>query len=870
VASCFNADCLGKTFVLRPDIGEPVTYPAESSSIAKEKIHVLEATGGSPYLPGAETRAFLKEHAYAALMASLGAGKTTVLVDHIQELINEKGQGLKVLVISTRRQQTSAWMSIYGPLGFVDYSKHEGGLWDCPRVVTCLNSLLRVLEPANQDGFCRAPTYDLVVLDEINNISMTLGSTLMEDNASIFECLRGLMLTSERVIIMDGLPTPAINNLLNTMDILDRFHWLVFHSFRFERAILCNGTSYFLKCFLNLLDKGENAFFVSNSKTVITRFRDLAINKAGLAPDTVLAIHGGMDEATRLGCGNPDTWLRYRLVLANMSLGPGVSFNPTENPLHFSATFFIAKVSYGVLPEDVGQLIRRVRHLKDNVKYGLVLRKTENLSQKAVKADTLMQDREKTISSYAQSAIAALGPSRLVKKRLDFERDFLAQEAKRARQKKGAYKPRQMPVYQPTLVLVPKFDESRGELAGEPRPLAFGLTFAPTPVGRLCALNGALCSYWASDSENYLKRLTEILIKSGCSVSTVGPRKKIVHTEKGPIDEVLGSHYTFLNKVQAMADSRDSDHINNDYFLEQARSWVSTAQFNQIRETIYDSNTQDTSGTLMRFAAILRTYDGTHESILKAMDRDVATRFEIKVGLHGHIRIQDNSMSLRPGALPRRGDLNHVPTLAELIECFHNILLLMEHTFDPVTKSIQTTCKDGQWCTLAFYLADMDTRRLWFDTVQRLARLHIRANPSFEHRNSINVHTFLKQDGPDGTIRDHRLVFSVLYPCLKWLGFPVLVDDRRRMVDGTRTTVHIISFDQRYFALCKGLVGFSTAGQQVPISESMKDYFIYVEQHPPATPKKKKRAPSKQSGQENDTGFAASGHRTLPVLSGPV
>ena len=729
--------------------------------------------------------------------------------------------------------------SAFSDLGFSSYDATPGALCNVGRLVICLNSLLRILEPADENGFCKINSFDLLVLDEIDSLARWLGGALLDDNSAIHACLKVLVTNATYVVCMDGLPSPAINYLLESFEMVHDFHWMVFSSFRFREVVFCNNTAYYLKCFMEALERGENLFFVSNSKTVVTRLKDLCLKKIGLPECDVMAIYGDMSEVDRSVSGNPETWTRYRVVLANTSLGPGVSF---DHPGHFSRVFFIAKASMGVTPADIAQLVGRVRFPMQKTVIGMVLKKKFNVDARNVTAASILAKRQRTIASYASGLVTSLGPIRLAKKIEEARKEREQQELRLRALGRHTNRPANANpnLYQPTITVVPTFVE--GELRGEPRPLAFGLTFTPTPVGTLCSLIGALSSYWSADSEGFLRELEDIFTRSGSVCRHVGERTRLDQDGK---DIVQANHYAFLDKIKKLADSKDYEHLNNDYFVSRWEGKMDPEAYDRVRSAIHNPMVTDSGSNLFRFCTIIRALEDPsilpHEAVRLAEDRDLRSRFEAPVGRH----ITGTSNSIRPAYLPRKGDLAHTPTSAELLQSFLDVITLLEYRYDPATKKLHSPNLDMRYCTNAYIQLDDPARQIWWDRVKRLCELRIRSSPSFEYVSArgLQVKKFMTTEAVPEHPEDHAMLFPILRHCMAWLGFPLIHTDFRRTIrvaggSTKKTTCHSYQIDQHHYHLSLALIGFSAlTGLEVGNEQALKDYQIYLEQNPPLPPK---------------------------------
>lgn len=817
IASCFDEVCSGRIFVLRPFISKPVTYP-ESVPELNVSICINEEDETSPYLPVDKVLEELLEKKSIVVTAPMGSGKTAAIAKFI-----ERHNPKRILVIGTRRQQCKAWNNFFASHGFVLYDTEEGSLFKTDRLLVCLNSLLRVLSVPDESGICTVDPFDLLVLDEADSLATWLGGSLLENNGAIFECLKLIMKTSTYKICMEGLPTSSLTVMLKQLGFFPEFHWLVYSSFRFREVVMCNNTKYYSKCFSDALASGANVFFVSNSKTVITRFRDYAYH-LGLAKEQVLAIHGGMSEQERVLGANPDEWTRYRLVLANSSLGPGASFNPSDNPHHFALVFFLVKVTQGVRPSDIGQLINRVRHPGQNKIIGAVLRKNTNIAQLSATTSELYRNRMQRIGDYCQTVVNVIGPKRELGKRtaanerVQRERQRLTSLGKPV----SANKIRRLE-YHPTIVSIPSFDDQSGDLISVPRRCTFGLRFGSLHLEQLAAHVSSEGLFWSSDSEMFLEGLLLILHKSGVGYSTVGERSKMVDDK----DIVLAAHYAYLDQLAKECSSDPSNQLDNEYFLEKARPFLSEQVFADARKKLAEYLVPGMDCSLFRFLGIVSSYDSTEDSILEAIEKDVTIQFEDTIE---PVRSMSR-LEFRPRAHPRGAGLTNRETRGELLTSFNNILFLMRKRFDPETKTI---VPPEPYSTRDYIDSTPAEKQLFWTEVQALCKLAVLQNTNFAFNCKLGVDAFLKSPAPFRSPADYRTMFGILYRLLAWMGFPTKKvkgkGQRFSAPNGKRLSCHFVVFDDEYIGMCKALVGLDQKGVKTTISEALGAYFIQCDQ----------------------------------------
>jgi hypothetical protein len=146
-----------------------------------------------------------KPEAKSLVMKSrYGSGKTTFM----QRLIEEH-KPEKVLFITYRQTLARDIMRNFGQLGFKSYldSHDDPTVWDCPRLIVQLDSLLKVITH-NSDVMCGDAfdlNYDMIVLDESESLLNHFDEKTMEGKEiQIWEFLDELLKHTKKVVMMDG------------------------------------------------------------------------------------------------------------------------------------------------------------------------------------------------------------------------------------------------------------------------------------------------------------------------------------------------------------------------------------------------------------------------------------------------------------------------------------------------------------------------------------------------------------------------------------------------------------------------------------------------------------------------------------------
>lgn len=848
VASCFNIKCSGKRFVMRLPIENPITMPRK---IPEESITLYDNPDNRRYLPVTRLIADIENHKKLVICSPMGSGKTYSIVEWVSR--HKQQEDFSVLIIGTRIQQIAAWHSKFTHLGFKNYEEIQGSLFNESRLLICLNSLMRLLGPQDDSRFRPLPKFKAIIIDEADSLARWLGGPLLTESPLIFEILRMLICASPYVLCMDGIPTLALREMLLQFGVLDKFHWIVYQSLKFKRWLFINNHSYFTSSYLSALQSGKRIFFVTNSKTAVFRFFDLAVKEARLDPNKILAIHGEMSRTQRDQSGNPDHWIKYDLILANGSLGPGASFDPRD---HFHQVFCLVDVKCGVIPAEIAQLIERPRNLINNQVFVMVLKKPldEYLVDSSRGAIRVMKSR--SIGNYAQSwAIPAWrslsmndvynnhrGNSEPFEIRPEYPiyiythliRDpaFVAAAT--------PVPPSEPVLHQSRLVTLPEFNEETLELENQVSHGAYGLVFEQRPLVKLQSLILQQMNESTTDSENFLEELQKICTLNGAGFTTKGPRTLL--DDKGK-DRVQGSMMGYLKtlgkrtaETRPVVSSEDGDDTVTVASSSKPSDWEkcqSDPIFIQLDNKFSSSDPRICSGLkkllyrhncsvssrLTRLRSLIRSYNGTDECISQQVARDVIKLFQVPAGSASRATTD----KIRPESIARVCYTNKITT-GELFAMLHVLLALLNHKLEEDGNMI---CPQEPFSSLVFYDAGPN-RQAWWDAIRACVSVFSKEG----YTNTFKRKTLLNNaQVPDEPGKAHGIVFNHLYEIMTFVGLPFTHEVvRKRLLVNAETNErkkrvwHVIRFDKNLYALHKVLLG-GFDQQQSSLDEVLAEYF---------------------------------------------
>lgn len=843
VAFCFNAKCTGKRFVLRLPIDHPITRP-NPDQVPEERVIKYENLPNTRYLPTEKLIQDIETHKNLVICAPMGSGKTHSIVKWIEEK-----NPTRVLIIGTRIQQIAAWHSKFAYLGFKNYESVQGSLFREDRVLVCLNSLPRLLGAMEADGFRPLPKYDALIIDEADSLARWLGGALLTESPIIFEILKVLVSTSTYVMCMDGIPTLALGSMLEQFNVAAKFKWLSFQSMKFKEWIFVNNHEYFTSSYLNALRSGKKLFFVTNSKTAVFRFYDLAVKEIGLPEEKVLAIHGEMSRTIRDQSGNPDDWVRYDLILANGSLGPGASFDH----LHFHQVYCLVDVKCGVIPAEIGQLIERPRKLINNQVMVMVLKKPYNqyLASQAHDVDQF-QSRQEAIGNHVEIAREVGnwrpssdplplrpqqqendGPPLPIHMQLQYTRDpsMLTQPIPRNVVRAGGSRgtlPLGSPVVarrQATIATYPHFNQETGTLESEIVQGEFGLVFEQTPLIKLQVTVLNQMNDSCTDSEIFLKQIQKICTLNGAGFTTKGPRQLL--DDKGNC-RVLGAHMGYIkalgkrdvttrptaeNATEGGEDTtlggKDWEKCQSDPIFLQIEQKYTPVVAGKLKALLYIKSCS-ISTRLKRLRSIANSYKGTEESIQQQIRKDTIKLFQVAAEQQNAPVVTRNQQTLvRPESIARVC-YNQKITNGELFGFVHLLLHMMGFSMQENGEIIKPTTNDGRFCTLSFL--QCGNRQAWWDIVRACVYVFKKEG----YANTFKIATLIdNSDCPTDVAVAHATVFTHLLSIFEFVGIPMFKSHvmRKRLAlgeDVRKRQWFSINLDQKLYDVHLALLGKNT------------------------------------------------------------
>jgi hypothetical protein len=195
------------------------------------------------------------------IKSSYGTGKTRLL-----EKIVKEYDFKRVLYVSYRKTLTN---DIYGSFVNLQFEKYTDKNYTADRFICQIDSLTKIINVVDDN----VPSFDLVILDEIESILNHFNATTLRDKEFIFDYLFGIIRNSNKCIMLDGdISNRAYIYIKNIGD-------FVFIENTFNKNpknfIFSSNESKFDKCIDDDLKSGKKIVVVSMSSKYCIKLDDL-------------------------------------------------------------------------------------------------------------------------------------------------------------------------------------------------------------------------------------------------------------------------------------------------------------------------------------------------------------------------------------------------------------------------------------------------------------------------------------------------------------------------------------------------------------------------------------------------------------------
>lgn len=286
-----------------------------------------------------------------------GTGKTNL----VNRFIRDAAPTVRVLVIGHRVTLVRAMCERLGLNCYLDDKKHKGQNERYNRYGVCLDSLFKLRTP---------PSYDLVVLDESEQVLSHLSSdTMKEKRHKNLNCLAAILQKAGKIVALDAdLSSFSFETILGLTEILNtRERHVIINEFRpgQGRAIeVFKSRNQLAGDLLQAVHDGKRCYVVSNSKKIVDQLSSsiLAQRPTTLLLTVTSDTADTSDGPAGLFIRDPITQSEhYQLVLSSPSLSSGVDLSFPKGGQFYDVVygFFESGVNNHF---DCDQQIARVRN----------------------------------------------------------------------------------------------------------------------------------------------------------------------------------------------------------------------------------------------------------------------------------------------------------------------------------------------------------------------------------------------------------------------------------------------------------------------------------------------------------------------------
>lgn len=290
------------------------------------------------------------------LKSPYDTGKTKLI-----EKIIKKFTPKRILWLSYRKTLTNDILGTFSKLGFVDY---QSGNYTADRLIVQLESILKV-EGKLIYGGCEIPSYDLVIIDEVESILRQFNSPTFKGNSkNCFEYIEGILENSNKIITFDGDLGQKTFQYINTVGP----SIIIENTIKFnpKNYIITDDKNEYSQQILQDIKNKKKIVIVSMSACECEYFKDLIEKftekeKPENKPN-ILLYTGQTDDNKKEDLKNVlKTWADADVLLYSPTIEAGVNFDLD----HFDKIYGLI-CSKSTTPSAFLQMLARVRKIKDN------------------------------------------------------------------------------------------------------------------------------------------------------------------------------------------------------------------------------------------------------------------------------------------------------------------------------------------------------------------------------------------------------------------------------------------------------------------------------------------------------------------------
>lgn len=284
-----------------------------------------------------------------AIKSPYNTGKTQLIKQILTEMNFER-----ILFISYRKTLTNNLYGTFRELGITSYLDKK---YDSNKLICQIESLYKILplKLIDKNGELVIPSYDLVIIDEIESVLNHFISPTLENKKETFELMSGIIFNSRKILALDG----DLNN--RSYDFLKYFGGVTILNNTIKKDqrhyIFTNNKHCFDKKIENDLENNKNIVIISLS------LKDATYNYEKYKNKYKCVLHcSNSDDDNKNGLKNVNEyWKNYRLVVYSPSIEAGVNCDID----HFDNIYMVFSPN-STSPRGTLQMANRVRNVKNN------------------------------------------------------------------------------------------------------------------------------------------------------------------------------------------------------------------------------------------------------------------------------------------------------------------------------------------------------------------------------------------------------------------------------------------------------------------------------------------------------------------------
>jgi len=285
------------------------------------------------------------EYKILAIKSCYNSGKTDIIKKIITEFYPKK-----ILYISYRQTLTYELLGNFKIYGVKSYLNGE---YHADRLICQIESLYKIITEGF-DGYKEIPSYDLVIIDEIESVLNHFLSSTIDNKIETFKYMHDILYNSNKILALDGDFNNRSYEFLTAFGKCNVLKNLVQKDLR--HYIFTNHRMYFENDIDIQLVNGKNIVIVSMSSTLAMYF----YNKYSKKYKTILHCAKSGDEEKLKLQEITEYWQTAQLLIYSPSVESGCSFDIP----HFHKLYKILS-SKSTSPRGLMQMGFRVRQLED-------------------------------------------------------------------------------------------------------------------------------------------------------------------------------------------------------------------------------------------------------------------------------------------------------------------------------------------------------------------------------------------------------------------------------------------------------------------------------------------------------------------------